>query len=71
MSTRGPQRWCPECSGQIYFHHADPEAGDVWYCQGCGKELAEEDVLKSPDEKARRDPDDEKKKEVASGRPHR
>jgi hypothetical protein len=47
MSTRGPQRWCPNCRGQIYFHHNTAEDGDVWYCQGCGLEIPELKSLSS------------------------
>lgn len=52
MSTRGPQRWCPDCRGQIYFHHSNLDLGqaDVWYCQGCAKEIAEEKVLHAVDQ---------------------
>lgn len=45
MSTRGPRRWCPMCKGQVYYHHTD-DAGDVWYCQCCAKEIAEGKALK-------------------------
>lgn len=43
MSTRGAQRWCPDCHGQVYFHHVDPNGNDgqgedVYYCQSCGQE---------------------------------
>lgn len=46
MSTRGPRRWCPRCKGQVYFHHVDVEEEDIWYCQGCGKEVNDQEVLK-------------------------
>lgn len=47
MSTRGPQRWCPHCGGQVYFHHVSDD-GDVWYCQGCGKEITAAIALERP-----------------------
>lgn len=74
MSTRGPQRWCSSCRGQVYFHHAahagDVVAGvtlpvsiDIWYCQGCGHQLAEDEVLSIPDQPA--------KVKAKNGRPNR
>lgn len=75
MSTRGPQRWCPDCRGQIYFHHhvtvgdvvdgiEMPASVDVWYCQGCAKLLAEDEALRSSTEVRN-------SREVKSGRTHR
>jgi hypothetical protein len=55
MSTRGPRRWCPDCKGQMYFHHVDENGNDgqgedVYYCQGCGQECHDSASLSSPKE---------------------
>lgn len=53
MSTRGPRRWCPDCNGQVYFHHRDDDADeDVYYCQGCGKEHHDTATLTQPKEQS-------------------
>jgi len=78
LSTRGPRRWCPTCRGQIYFHHADANNQDVWYCQGCGKEVTDFDALHEHDEKVKSDDRDREqasrdriRKDMKHGDPHR
>jgi hypothetical protein len=58
MSTRGPRRWCPDCIGQMYFHHVDENGNDgqgedVYYCQGCGEECHDSASLHELDEPRR------------------